>query len=138
MNEIDNIPVRGMNAHELSALVEQGMIPNETENLVISALRRVDITDANAVHADIAVSQSISAPIISVRAELDILIRTNRAKFERNEQEIKALAARHKAHVDALNAENDEAIARLVAIGEQISNVLNVLEITNRELSKQL
>ncbi len=120
MNEIENIPVRG------------------NENLVISALRRVDITDANAVHADIAVSQSISAPIISVRAELDILIRTNRAKFERNEQEIKALAARHKAHVDALNAENDEAIARLVAIGEQISNVLNVLEITNRELSKQL
>lgn len=122
--------------HELSALADQGMPLNESENIVLTAMRRVDITDAAQVRADVAVTQSIGAPILSARAELDILIRANKAKFERNEQEIKALAARHKAHIDALNAENDAAIARLVAIGEQIATVLAVLELTNRELSK--
>lgn len=108
----------------------------ESENSVISALRRVDVTDATQVRADVAVSQSIGAPILSVRAELDILIRSNKAALERNQQEAAALAARHKAHIDALNAENDAAIARLVAIGEQIASVVEVLELTNRELSK--
>lgn len=122
--------------HELSALADQGMPLNDSENTVLSAMRRVDVTDAAQVHADIAVMQSIGAPILSARAELDILIRSNKAKFDRNEQEVKALAARHKAHIDALNAENDAAIARLVAIGEQIASVLAVLELTNRELSK--
>lgn len=117
--------------HELEEIAIRG---NETP--LQMAIRRVDITDASQVHADIAISQSIGAPILSARAELDILIRTKKAEFDRNEQEIKALAARHKAHIDALNAENDAAIARLVAIGEQIATVLNVLEITNRELSK--
>lgn len=110
------------------------MIDDDTP--LAAAMRRVDVTDAAQVRADVAVTQSIGAPILSARAELDILIRSNKAALERNQQEAAALAARHKAHIDALNAENDAAIARLVAIGEQIASIIEVLELTNRELSK--
>lgn len=106
------------------------------DNPLIAAMRRVDISDNAEVHAEIAISQSISAPVISVRAELDILIRNNRAKRERNESEINEATARHLATIEALTREHNDAIERLIAIDKQLTMVLNVLELTNRELSK--
>ena len=119
--DIDSIPVRPLQAVE-------------PENTTIAALRRVDVTDANAVHADIAVSQSIASPIVSEQQEFDIRIRARRAEFARNEAEIQALNTRHAAHLQALNAEHAEKIARIVAINENLNNVLNILETANKML----
>ena len=125
-----------LTSHELIALEEQGATLTESENAVISAIRRIDITDAAQVHAEIAVSQSINAPILSARAEHDILIRNNKAAYDRNEQEIKEIKARHNHQLEAIYAEHKAVIGRLVAIGEQITTVIKVLEITNTELGK--
>lgn len=86
-----------------------------TSNSVIQALRTVDVTDREAVAADVARTQIQSAVIVQARQQQEITIDRLNNELLRIEADMQAIRVRAELRIATIRAEADEDIAAEMA-----------------------
>lgn len=86
-----------------------------TSNVVLKAAREIDITDRDAVAADVARSQTKSAFLVHTRQEHEIKIDRCNNELLRIEADMNAIRARADSRIATIRAEAEEDLAAEMA-----------------------